>query len=447
MTSTVAPVRVTVTEYATVTVECPSPTPADRALAETLAAEGDDAKIRVRWLIDGRAEVSASSWVGVVRFSTLDIRVVPKLVGGELNVLRMISFASGVDVLRRLPNLRALPPSGEDFLQLVCLFLAEEAGWVVRQGLLRDYRATEEPIGVLRGRLNVRDQYLRRFGRFDALDCRFDEYDGDIPDNQLLSAALNVARSVARGPELTFDVGRLAAIWSEACVALVLDPRWYLDHITYGRRNRHYQTAHTLAALLLEHAGFTDVFDSRPGAVRTFLVDMNELFEQFVEGLLTEAFAGSALRVSSQSPLRTVIRNDTSGRAYAPVRPDLILADPEAGERVPIDAKYKRYDLKKVATADVFQTFLYAYALGADAKRRAAIIHPTIDAPTLLELSVRSAAGALGARIGVIGIDVPAVLAALGAGPADRAAVLGSLAATVGSACGFPEPVTADASA
>ena len=86
-----------------------------------------------------------------------------------------------MDIIRRLPNLRALPPDGEDFLQLVCLFLAEEASWVMRQGLLRDYRATDEPIGVPRGRLNVREQYLRRFGRFDVLDCRFDEYDGDIP--------------------------------------------------------------------------------------------------------------------------------------------------------------------------------------------------------------------------------------------------------------------------
>ena len=112
MTITTSPVRVNLAEYSTATVECALPSPADREAADALAAAGDDAKLRVRWLIDGRAEISASSWVGVVRFSNLDIRVVPKLVGGELNVLRMIAFASGVDVLRRLPNLRALPPSG-----------------------------------------------------------------------------------------------------------------------------------------------------------------------------------------------------------------------------------------------------------------------------------------------------------------------------------------------
>ena len=187
------------------------------------------------------------------------------------------------------PNLRALPPRGLDFLQLVCLFLAEEAGSVVRQGLLRDYRGAEETIGVLRGRLNVREQYLRRFGRFDFLECRFDEYDGDIPDNQLLSAALSVARYLAQGPELSFEIGRLAAIWSEACVPPTQDPQWYDDRITYGRRNQHYQTGHMLAALLLRYAGLTDVFDSRVGAVRTFLVDMNALFEQFIERVVTEA--------------------------------------------------------------------------------------------------------------------------------------------------------------
>ena len=156
-------------------------------------------------------------------------------------------------------------------------------------GIASDYAPPKKPSGCSRGRLNVRDQYLRRFGRFDLLDCRFDEYDGDIPENQLLSAALTVARYLARGPELSFEIGRLAAIWSEACVPPVLDPQWYLDRIAYGRRNRHYQTGHTLATLLLRYAGFRDIFDSRPGVVRTFLVDMNELFERFIERLVTEA--------------------------------------------------------------------------------------------------------------------------------------------------------------
>ena len=164
---------------------------------------------------------------------------------------------------------------------------------------------------------------------------------------------------------------------------------------------------------------------------------MNELFEQFVERLVTDALHGTALRVSSQSPLQAVIRNDASGRTYARVRPDLVVTDTQMANRVPLDVKYKRYDLKKVATTDIYQTFLYAYALGADSSRRAAIIHPTTDGAKLVNLSVHSTAGTLGARIGVVGIDVPAVLAALGASSARRSTALETLASTICSVSGM----------
>ena len=145
MTTSPETIRVTVSEYATGVCACPLPSAADRAAAEALAAAGGDAKLRIRWLVGDRVEISSTSWVGVVRFSNLEIRIVPKLVGDELNVLRMIAYSSGVDVIRRLANLRALPPSGEDFLQLVCLFLAEEAGWVVRRGILRTTGSPRSP--------------------------------------------------------------------------------------------------------------------------------------------------------------------------------------------------------------------------------------------------------------------------------------------------------------
>lgn len=431
------PVTVTIPEYGTETVASGPPSPNDRAAATALAAAGDEAKLRVRWLIDGRAEITASSWVGVVRFSNLDIRIVPKLVGDELNVLRMIAFASGVDVLRRLPNLRALPPSGEDFLQLVCMLLAEESEWVLRQGLLRDYRMVEESVGVLRGRLMLREQYLRRFGRLDILDCRYDEYDGDTPENQLLTAALGAARYLVQGHELSLRISRLAAIWSEVCSPQVLDPRWYTDRIHYTRRNRHYEVGHTLALLLLHHFGFSDVFDSRPGEVKTFLVDMNSLFERFVERLLGEALRGTHLRVSIQSPLSGVIRDDSKGRTYARVRPDLVITHPQDNRRIPIDVKYKRYDIKKISTSDIYQTFLYAYVLGAEGYRRAGILHPVEGDAIAASLSVHSTMGLLGARIGIVGLDVPRILDALGGTPSNRAAALEATAARISNLCGY----------
>jgi 5-methylcytosine-specific restriction enzyme subunit McrC len=92
------------------------------------------------------------------------------------------------------------------------------------------------------------------------------------------------------------------------------------------------------------------------------------------------------------------------------VRPELA-----SGELVPIDIKYKEYDAKKISTSDIYQTFLYAYALGDDAKqRRAGILYPTTSATAGPRLSIKPVSGPIAARIVGGGIDVPAALDALG---------------------------------
>lgn len=181
-------------EYQTICKPTAKPTPADQQLAERLSAGGElGARLDVRWLVDGRVEVKASSWVGTVRFSGLEIRVVPKLVGGSLRVLRMIEYASGIRMLSHLPPNQRLQAEGSDLFQLIVLALVQEARLLLRDGLIRDYRPMEDSLTVLRGRLRMRNQFLRRFGSLHQLECQFDEYDGDIPDNQLLAAALSIS--------------------------------------------------------------------------------------------------------------------------------------------------------------------------------------------------------------------------------------------------------------
>src|SRR4051794_17377903 len=100
-------------EYESRVVPCSRPTPADRRLAQRLAARGDlDPRLDVEWLLDGGMRVTAYSWIGVVRLSGVEIRVVPKLVGGVLHVLRMIEYADQVRLVARLPTHRALPEDG-----------------------------------------------------------------------------------------------------------------------------------------------------------------------------------------------------------------------------------------------------------------------------------------------------------------------------------------------
>jgi 5-methylcytosine-specific restriction enzyme subunit McrC len=50
----------------------------------------------------------SKSWVGVVRFSQFEVRILPKLAGGDLRLVELIEFTTGLDALRRYPSVRRL---------------------------------------------------------------------------------------------------------------------------------------------------------------------------------------------------------------------------------------------------------------------------------------------------------------------------------------------------
>lgn len=91
--------------------------------------------------------------------------------------------------------------------------------------------------------------------------------------------------------------------------------------------------------------------------------------------------------------------------------------------RVAIDAKYKLYDERGFDQGDIYQTFLYAFALGAtasDGLPTSLLLYPaTAEAPGSTRLRVRRLTGGAGAEIVGIGLPVAALLRELTAGPGE----------------------------
>lgn len=407
-------VRIELGEYERRKITVPAPTSTDIRLAEQLTGDGLEPRIAIRWLATGEVDITASSWVGVIRFSQLDVHVVPKLVGGPLRVLRMLEYAAGVSMISRLPADRPLPANGTDLFDLICQLLAEETKSLVRDGLLRDYRPVDDALDVMRGRLRYRDQYLRRYGQLHPLECHYDEYDSNMPDNQLVAAALDAARRRVQDPDIRAITLRLAGMMSEVCEPPTADAGWYEQVIQYTRRNGRYRPVHELSKLVLRGLAFDDMYDTSAGQVTAFMLDMNTIFERFVTRLVEDSLKASGLRSSTQTPLRAVICNDATGRSYSTIRPDLVIEELSTGRSVPIDIKYKLYGDRKFSTSDIYQMFLYAYALGGDASsRRAGLVYASLSAVSGPLLSINPVAGPTAARIVGSGLDVPAALDAL----------------------------------
>ncbi len=132
------------------------------------------------------------SWVGVVRLRDVEVRVVPKLAGGDLGVA---AHARLRERARRAPDARRGPHSSRlRARSLVDLIWLAARGCcrsrIVRPACSRTTcsrdddaaRAARSPAGARSG--------ARRATGDRPLECAFDELETDIAENQILAAAL-----------------------------------------------------------------------------------------------------------------------------------------------------------------------------------------------------------------------------------------------------------------
>lgn len=219
--------------------------PDGRLLAARLAGTGES-RLEVTELREG-LRVRARSWVGVVRLDGVEIRVVPKLAGDQLGLVKLVELVTGLDGLTRLAGEAGLQLAGESLLDLVALLFAEACQGVLRRGLLAGYVEREEALPMVRGRILADRQVLRRFGRLDRIECRFDELEHDVDENRLLAAALRVAHRRVRSAAVRRRLARLRAVFDPICDVLQLDLDSARKGTAYNRLNAHYEQAHGLA--------------------------------------------------------------------------------------------------------------------------------------------------------------------------------------------------------
>ena len=394
-------------------------TPEDWAVVEKLPALADN-RLQIEELRRG-LRVRTRSWVGVVRLPTVEIRVVPKVTGDQLGLVRLLQYASGLDALTRLRDGATLDASSDSLLELFVLLFVEASERVLRRGLLSGYIEREDDLPMVRGRILGDRQVLERFGQLDRIVCRFDELEHDVVENQLLSAALRVASPRVTSVGLQRRISRLRGVLEPICDIDQLDLAGARATLTYNRLNAHYETAHRLGWLLFDALGIDDLF--APGETRSFsfLLDMNRLFERFVTRAIEQILPVVRYRVTSQVSFKSVVWNVSSQRPYTNIIPDVVVERRgESDCRVAIDAKYKLYDERGFDPGDIYQTFLYAFALGGtalDAVPTSLLLYPaTAEEPKNTRLRIRRLSGGAGAEIVGIGLQVASLLKELTVG-------------------------------
>ncbi len=231
--------------------------------------------------------------VGVAQVADVELWIKPKL------DIRRLFFLIGYATDQRIWRDEDLGLAEDvDLLTAIATAFARQADRATEQGLLQGYRVEEDALPVLRGRLRTTDQLSRRYGLAVPLEVRYDEYDVDIPENQLLRGAADVSAEGARDRP------------DDQATAAAPGP---VDGRRHPRRSRPGAPpmATVAAQRPLPHgaAGWPSwccgVGRSSRGRARSlvsgFLLDMAKVFEDFVTTAL-----GSALSVREVTAARRI---------------------------------------------------------------------------------------------------------------------------------------------
>ena len=237
-----------------------------------------------------------------------------------------------------------------DLSAVLAVLFAQEAATALAAGPLRGYRSEDQTLPVLRGRVRMRDQYLRRFGLPVPLEVTVDEWTLDTDDNRRLRAA---AAALLALPDVPAQPRQGLLRLDRMLGEVRLPPRGaVLPPWVPTRLNARLHRLLHLADVVLAHASV----EHDPGGTQThgFVINMAWLFETLIARLLSERTAG----VVTQDLLPL----DTLGRLS--IRPDLVFYDGAVPVAV-ADTKYKLLDASgNVPNADAYQLVTYCARLG-----------------------------------------------------------------------------------
>lgn len=355
-------IRLDLTEYETIEARIP----AESALA--LAAAAGSALAVAPAFTKGDFRITATSHVGTVVAGGVEVRIRPKVPVD--NVLYLLTSRWRRPWLR--PDLVSYE-SSEVTAAFVALF-ADAVTHLLRRGPQHDYVEHAEPLDTIRGRIDLTGQF-RRPGRLVPVDCIFSEFTLDTGVNRYLKHALRMA---SRAPgvwrrtktQLRHAVAALDRV-SDVPPAANLPLRMHYTRLTGA-----YEPVLRLAHVIRTRVGLGDVRGSTHAS--SFLLDMNEVFERFVEDSLR-------LHLASELVVEGQVTDHLDQDEKVPIRPDLLFRD-ETGQPVYIgDVKYKVSSDGMGRAADYYQLHAYCTRFGLP---EGVLIYATIDEGAQLPMSV-----------------------------------------------------------
>lgn len=312
-----------------------------------LARPDFDSKIRVRKLLGGLGyEVLPDNVVGAIRLpSGIQLNISPKL--PLPNLFRMMSFVGGLyDPLETEVEYA----KDKTLFDILAISFAREFGHLLRVGMKQNYATEEQVMRTLKGQILFSNSIGKGLVGSGKLACRFQRLSLDTPMNQ---AIVTASKLILSSEVVSADTKKRVRQCLNQIPSDLISANFALGDfkkIHIDRTTAFYQKIIFISRFIIGSNSYNSRFGENqfPG----FLLDVAQLFEEYVAIALKDAQNSWELQVSSQSGSHLDKGQEVE------VRPDLIFLN-DGKVKYIADTKYKDFSDLKFRNEDVYQMLAY----------------------------------------------------------------------------------------
>jgi 5-methylcytosine-specific restriction enzyme subunit McrC len=323
----------------------------------------------------------ARSHVGVVQVPGLTVEVLPKVTRdatataaavARANLLHMLSVTAYVPSIDA--DIASLETARAPLLDQLIRQFAHRLTLELRRGLPNEYRADEDDLPVLRGKLVMPRHIVQNAARRDRFAVRFDELTTDGQVGRVLRGTVLLLLRTPRWPATQRAL--LDGLRSLDGVANMVPSLADIDRIPPTRANARFAPLLAFCELVL--AGLSPAFAAGDAPTFSLTFPMEILYERFLEAFVMRDIMRDARlwRISchpqARGSARSLVWNTASRRDHGRLKPDLLF-ERDDGRFGIIDAKWKIAQ-RHADRSDLFQ--MYAYARRYDA--RCLLLYPSV---------------------------------------------------------------------
>jgi 5-methylcytosine-specific restriction enzyme subunit McrC len=240
----------------------------------------------------------------------------------------------------------ALEKRYNSILDLYFQLFLDEVKYLLRKGLIKQYRKNSSNLNVVKGRIIFTEQIRKNYIHQERVYTEHQVYDTENLYNQVLLRSLTILNLISSNPSIKDQIHRIKLDFPE--IQEVQITQTHLTRLKENRKTKPYQNALQIAKMII--LNYSPDIRSGGENMIALLFDMNKLWEEYIYRVLQN---------SQNSDFEISFQNSDSFWENKTIRPDLVLNKKGTNEKYIIDTKWKIVDAQNPSDDDLKQMFAY----------------------------------------------------------------------------------------